>query len=95
MQALKSIAARGRAAGCYLIASTQRPTVDVINGNLKNNFTSVIGLKVGSRIDSEVIIGRGGCERLHGEGHGILKRNGEFIEFQAPLLTVKEAKKLI
>lgn len=95
MNALKSIAARGRAAGCYLIASTQRPTVEVINGNIKSNFCSTIGLKTASRIDSEVILGRGGCEKLRGAGHGILKRNGEFIEFQAPLLTVKEAKKLI
>lgn len=94
MQALKSIAARGRAAGCYLIISTQRPDAEILKGNIKANITNIIGLKTANRINSE-IIGIPGLERLRGEGHGILKRGSEFIEFQAPLLTVQEAKKLI
>lgn len=95
MKPLKSICARGRACGCNAVICTQRPSSTVITGDIKANMTNVIGLKTLDDVNSRVVINKSGLERLRGHGHGIFKCGGEFIEFQAPLLTEERAKELI
>lgn len=75
----------GRASGIYLIVATQRPSTDIINGLLKNNFTTRIAFKVGNMHDSKTAINQKGAELLGGCGDGLLLRNGDFklTRFQA------------
>lgn len=75
----------GRAAGIYLIVATQRPSTDIINGLLKNNFTTKIAFKVSNMFDSKTAINQAGAEKLAGFGDGLLLRNGDFkvTRFQA------------
>ena len=54
--------------GIHLIMVTQRPTVDVIKGSIKANFTSRISFQVASKIDSHSILDTNGAENLLGMG---------------------------
>ncbi|MEA2005310.1 MAG: DNA translocase FtsK [Acidobacteriota bacterium] len=48
--------------------ATQRPSIDVITGTVKNNFSCRIALRVPSKVDSRVIIDTSGAEKLLGRG---------------------------
>lgn len=62
------LAQKARAAGIHLIIATQRPDVRVIEGRLKANIGTRVALSVSSSIDSSVILGEGGAEKLSGHG---------------------------
>ncbi len=62
------LAQKARAAGMHLIIGTQRPSVDVITGTIKNNIPSRIACKVSSQIDSRTVIDTAGAEKLIGRG---------------------------
>ncbi len=65
---IRRIAAKSRSAGIHLVLATQRPSVDVITGTIKNNLPSRIALKLMGFNDSQTIINRGGAEKLLGNG---------------------------
>lgn len=67
------LAQKARAAGIHLIFATQRPSADVMDGTIKNNFTSRICFKTSSNVDSQVVIGQPGAERLLGNGDVFFK----------------------
>ncbi|MDY4186686.1 MAG: DNA translocase FtsK [Candidatus Borkfalkiaceae bacterium] len=65
---ISRIAAKARAAGIHLIMATQRPSVDIMEGSIKTNFTSRVAFKMSSPTDAQVIMGEIGAEKLLGRG---------------------------
>jgi DNA segregation ATPase FtsK/SpoIIIE, S-DNA-T family len=62
------IAQKARAGGVHLIAATQRPSVKVVEGNIKSNFPARVSFRLPSEADSRTILGTGGAEQLLSQG---------------------------
>jgi S-DNA-T family DNA segregation ATPase FtsK/SpoIIIE len=61
---LARLASKGRAFGVHLILATQRPDREVIRGLTKVNLPTRIAFRVPAHVDSQLILGRPGAERL-------------------------------
>ena len=95
MKLLKQLIAISRASGCYVFLTTQRPSNDVIDNVVKANINNRIVLKCEDSKNSIVALDKEGAENLKGNGHGILKRGSELVEFQGYFISDDEVKKII
>jgi DNA segregation ATPase FtsK/SpoIIIE, S-DNA-T family len=74
------LAQKCRAARMSIILSTQRPSVNIINGSIKANFPARIACKVASHVDSKVVLDTSGAENLLGKGDALLRDNTHNME---------------
>lgn len=74
------LAQKCRAARISIVLSTQRPSVNIINGAIKANFPARIACKVASHVDSKVILDASGAENLFGKGDALLRDNARYME---------------
>ena len=68
MKNILLLAQKARAAGIHMIVSTQRPSVDIITGSIKANFSTKVAFRTAKTIDSQIIIDEEGAEKLKGKG---------------------------
>ncbi|MEX2935954.1 FtsK/SpoIIIE domain-containing protein [Staphylococcus saprophyticus] len=87
----------GRAAGIHLLLATQRPSVDVLTGVIKNNMITRLAYQVSSGIDSKTSLDEYGAETLKGQGDSLLKWLGQtpLIRMQGGFLEDEEVENVV
>ena len=93
--AVQRLAQMARAAGIHVIMATQRPSVDVITGTIKANFSTRVSFQVTSKIDSRTILGEQGAEQLLGQGDMLyMAAGGRITRVHGPLVTDHEVEEV-
>src|SRR3989304_2008041 len=90
------LAQLARAVGIHLVLATQRPSVNVITGVIKANFSSRIAYQVATKIDSRTILDMTGAEQLLGKGDMLFLPTGspKPIRIQNAFISTDEVEKL-
>ena len=90
------LAQLARAVGIHLVLATQRPSVDVITGVIKANFSARVAYLVNSKVDSRTILDMNGAEQLMGSGDMLYLPPGvaKPMRIQSPFISVNEVEKI-
>jgi DNA segregation ATPase FtsK/SpoIIIE-like protein len=88
--AVSLLGAKARAAGIHLVLATQQPSRATITGAIQSNLPCRVALALTSSIESNMILGCSGAERLTGSGDLLYKDFGDPVRLQAPYLTEQE-----
>jgi S-DNA-T family DNA segregation ATPase FtsK/SpoIIIE len=91
------LAQLARAVGIHLVMATQRPSIDVLTGTIKNNFACRIAFRVPSKIDSRVIIDTSGADQLLGMGDMLFMppHNPRLVRHHCSFVSAAEIKRLV
>ncbi len=94
---LASLAQKARAIGIHLILATQRPSVNVITGLIKANFSCRIAFRVSAKVDSRTILDQNGGEALLGNGDMLFLPPGksELQRVQGAYIATDETERLM
>ena len=94
---INKIAAKARAAGMHIVVATQRPSTNVITGVIKANLPTRIAFKVGSGVDSRVILDRSGADKLLGKGDMLFLPPGasDLERVQGAMVQDEDIKKVV
>jgi S-DNA-T family DNA segregation ATPase FtsK/SpoIIIE len=84
------IAQLTRAVGIHAIIATQRPTTNIITGNIKNNFPARIAFRVTAMIDSRTILDRPGANQLIGRGDLLFLQGLDPVRVQCAFVDTPE-----
>lgn len=91
------LAQLARAVGVHLVVATQRPSVDVITGVIKANFSARIAYQVSSKVDSRTILDMNGAEQLLGNGDMLYVPAGTSkpIRLQNAFISTDEVERIV
>lgn len=91
------LAQLGRAAGIHLVLATQRPTRDIIDGQIKVNIDARLALRCPTAQDSRNIINQSGAEELprYGEGLYLTPDTMRPVLVDVPMIPDAELDRLI
>lgn len=91
------LAQLARAVGIHLVLATQRPSVDVITGVIKANFSARIAYQVSSKVDSRTILDMNGAEQLLGNGDMLYLPTGSSkpIRLQNAFISTDEVERIV
>lgn len=91
------LAQMARAVGIHLILATQRPSVDVITGLIKANFSTRIAFQVATKVDSRTILDANGAEKLLGRGDMLFSSPGmpEPIRIHGAFISGDETERVV
>jgi DNA segregation ATPase FtsK/SpoIIIE, S-DNA-T family len=94
---LATLAQKARAVGIHLILATQRPSVNVITGLIKANFSCRVAFRVASKVDSRTILDQNGAETLLGNGDMLFLPPGksELVRIQGAFISTDETERLM
>jgi len=94
---LATLAQKARAVGIHLILATQRPSVNVITGLIKANFSCRVAFRVASKVDSRTILDQNGAETLLGNGDMLFLPPGksEPVRIQGCFISTDETERLM
>jgi len=95
-ESITRLAQMARAVGIHLVLATQRPSVDVITGLIKANFSSRISFRVSSKVDSRTVIDSNGAEQLLGQGDMLFLPPGtsRLVRVHGAYVDEKEVKRI-
>lgn len=95
--AIGRLAQLSRAVGIHIILATQRPSVDVLTGVIKANFSTRISFQVASRVDSRTVLDTNGADMLLGKGDMLLMPPGssKLIRAQCSLIRDIEIQRVV
>jgi len=93
-RAVGLLGAKARAAGIHLVLATQQPSRATITGAIQANLPCRVALTLSSHIESAMILGVSGAERLTGAGDLLYKDFGDPVRLQAPYLPEGERRSL-
>jgi S-DNA-T family DNA segregation ATPase FtsK/SpoIIIE len=88
------IAQLARAVGIHMVIATQRPTTNIITGNIKANFPGRMAFRVGAMIDSRTILDRPGANQLVGRGDMLFLNGGEPVRVQCAFVDTPEIDRI-
>ncbi|MGB8318205.1 MAG: DNA translocase FtsK [Ignavibacteriaceae bacterium] len=90
------LAQLARAVGIHLVLATQRPSVNVITGVIKANFSARVAYQVATKIDSRTILDMNGAEQLLGKGDMLFLPTGQPkpIRIQNAFISTDEVERL-
>ncbi|MCI1741405.1 MAG: DNA translocase FtsK [Prevotella sp.] len=88
------IAQLARAVGIHMIIATQRPTTNIITGNIKANFPGRIAFKVAAAVDSKTILDRSGANQLIGRGDMLYVNGNEPVRVQCAFVDTPEIEQI-
>lgn len=91
------LAQLARAVGIHLVLATQRPSVDVITGVIKANFSARIAYQVASKIDSRTILDMNGADQLLGNGDMLYLAAGtpKPVRIQNAFISTDEVERVV
>jgi hypothetical protein len=81
---------KGRAAGMHLVFATQRAGREILKGTIDSNLPARVALSVPREIDSRLVLGEPGAEKLLGKGDLLYKDIGAPVRLQGLLVTREE-----
>lgn len=94
---IQRITQLGRASGIHMVVATQRPSVNIVTGTIKNNMPTRIAFSLTSYIDSRTILDDAGAEKLLGQGDMLYSGQdaNQKIRLQGAFVSDEEIKKTL